>query len=1306
MATILLSAAGAALGGSVGGTVLGLSMATAGRFAGASMGRVIDQRLLGQGSDAIETGRVDRFRLTGAGEGEAVSRVFGRMRVGGQVIWASHFEEHTQKSGGGKGAAPRPTTQEYSYSVSLAVALCEGEISGVGRIWADGSEVSAVDLNLRVYPGSRTQLPDPKIEAVEGAGQVPAYRGTAYAVLEDLDLSQFGNRVPQFTFEVMRPDFEYDGGADEEPAHAIRGVALMPGTGEYALATDPAVFDFGLGASRTANVNSPSGKTDFETSLDQLTQELPNCGATSLIVSWFGDDLRCGNCAVQPKVEQAEHDAEDMPWQVAGVSREQALIVPAADGRPVYGGTPSDISVVQAITRLNDLGQKVMFYPFLLMEQVAGNTLTDPWTGEEGQPFLPWRGRITGALAPGLEGSSDGTAMAEAEVAAFFGTVRAADFAIAEGQVTYSGPDEWSYGRFILHCAALCVAAGGVDAFCIGSEMRGLTQLRGAEGGFPAVAQLRQLAAEVRSLLGAQTRIGYAADWTEYFGYQPQDGSGDVYFHLDPLWADPEIDFIGIDNYMPLSDWRDGEAHADAEWGAIYNLDYLRANIEGGEGYEWYYHSQEAELAQIRTAISDGAYDEPWVYRYKDIRGWWSNPHHERIGGVRAADATNWVPGSKPIWFTELGCAAVDKGTNQPNKFLDPKSSESSLPKYSTGRRDELIQMQYLRAMYGYWGAPENNPVSEEYGGAMIDMSHSFVWAWDARPYPFFPSNAELWSDGENYPKGHWLSGRGSGRSLASVVTEICRLGGVRDIETTQLFGYVRGYVVADVSDARSALQPLMLRYGFDAIERDGVLVFRTRNGKANWTLSADAFASTDELSGTVEATRAGESDLAGRVRLRFVQADGDYDTVAEEAVLPDEATHAVSSSEVPLVMTRGEGRQVVERWLSEARIARDSVKFALPPSALNVGAGDVLSIEDGGTKGLFRVDRAEIGTSQLIEAVRIDTESYRPVDMEEDTATMRAFSSPVPVFPLFMDLPMLSGDEVPYAPHLAATADPWPGSVAIYGAPQDANYELLGTTTARATIGQTETVLLRADPGRYDRGDALQVRLAHGSVESIGEEALLAGGNLAAIGDGTPENWELIQFQMAELIDTDTYLLSGRLRGQRGSEANMPDAWPAGSYFVLLDGVPKQLDLASSTRGLARHYRVGAARRGYDDPSYKHFALAFSGVGLKPYAPVHMKALRDVGGDLALSWVRRTRVDGDSWDALEVPLGEESEAYLVRVLSAGQVVREISVSNPEWMYSAAEQALDGVEAPFEVSVAQVSAPYGAGYFGALTITA
>ncbi|WP_246525532.1 phage tail protein [Thalassovita aquimarina] len=644
-----------------------------------------------------------------------------------------------------------------------------------------------------------------------------------------------------------------------------------------------------------------------------------------------------------------------------------------------------------------------------------------------------------------------------------------------------------------------------------------------------------------------------------------------------------------------------------------------------------------------------------------------------------------------------MGCASIDKGTNQPNKFVDPKSSESVLPHYSDGRRDELIQMQYLRALLGYWGEAANNPVSGQYGGRMLDMSRAYVWAWDARPYPAFPRNTELWSDAENYARGHWINGRGSARSLASVVTEICRRAGVSEIDTSALHGHVRGYHQKDAAEARSALQPLMLRYGFDAIERDGVLVFRSRTGMTDWALGQNALAVNDELPYSTEAHCAAQSEMAGRVRLRFVEADADFETVAEESVLPDVETHAVAASEIPLAMTRAEGRQVVERWLSEARLARDSVRLALPPSALGIGAGDVIELPGDGPAGTYRVDRVEYRASQIVEAVRIDPESYRPAEFTEETSPVTPFFAPAPVLPLFLDLPLLRGDEPPHAPHMAVTATPWPGSVAVYHAAADSDYDLLSTQEARAIIGMTETALVRARPGLWDRGSRLQVRLASGSLESRPRQQILAGSNLAAIGDGTVENWELVQFRDARLVDDNTYLLTNLLRGQLGSDAAMPESWPEGSYFVLLDNAVTQLGLASASRNLARHYRIGPARRGYDDPSYRHYQLAFAGIGLRPYAPVHLRAEPAGTGDVTLRWIRRTRVGGDSWDGLEVPLGEEQELYLVRILAGAQVLREETVASAEWTYASAAIAEDGGLSGLVAEVAQVSATYGAG---------
>src|SRR5690606_12040800 len=216
----------------------------------------------------------------------------------------------------------------------------------------------------------------------------------------------------------------------------------------------------------------------------------------------------------------------------------------------------------------------------------------------------------------------------------------------------------------------------------------------------------------------------------------------------DPLWASADIDAVGIDNYMPAADWRDGEDHADAvDWDGPYDVGYLRANIAGGEGLDRYEPSDPDRVDGIRAPIADGAYGEHWVWRFKDLVNWWSNPHHDRPGGGRSATPTAWVPEGKPIWFTELGCGAVDKGANQPNVFGDPKSSESDRPHSSSGAADALTQRQFLRAHLMHWSDPDANPESGVYSGRMVDAGRIYPWAWDARPYPAFPANLEAWSD-------------------------------------------------------------------------------------------------------------------------------------------------------------------------------------------------------------------------------------------------------------------------------------------------------------------------------------------------------------------------------------------------------------------------------------------------------------------------------------------------------------------------------------------------------------------------------
>jgi hypothetical protein len=1296
MATIVLGAAGSAIGASIGGSLLGATSAAWGRAIGASVGGVIDQRLSGTQNHLVENGKIESFRLQSGIEGAPVGRAYGRNRLAGQIIWTGEFHENKSSSstGGGKfDTKPTVTTEAYTYSVSVALALCEGEILKIGRVWADGVEVSKNDLPMTVYTGSDDQEPDATIAGIVGLDLTPAFRNTAYVVFDELELTQFGNRIPQFNFEVFRQAAPR--AVDIEPLNdLINGVALMPGSGEYVLATTPVNYSNEFGSNQSANVHTNRGGTDVEHAIEDLRQELPQNGSVLLVASWFGDDLRCSECEIVPKVEQSETEGAEMPWSVSGQSRGQASIVSQEDDRPVFGGTPCDQSILEGIAEITNRSQNIVFYPFIMMDIQENNGLVDPWGHGFEQPVIPWRGRITASLAPGVSGSPDKTASVRAEVDAFFGAASVADFETTDIGVNYHGPAEWSYRRFILHYAHLCAKAGGVNAFCLGSELRGLTSLRDESNLFPVVEQLIALAQDVRAILGAGVKIGYAADWSEYFGYQPADGSGDLFFNLDSLWADENIDFVGIDNYMPLSDWRDEVDHLDASWGHIYNQEYLKSNIEGGEGYDWYYANSQDRDMQTRTPITDGAYDEPWVYRYKDVRNWWSRWHFNRVGGVRGSDPTPWNPELKPIWFTELGFPAVDKGTNQPNVFIDPKSSESASPYYSNLENDPQLQQSGLRAVLEYWRDDANNPISSVYSGKMIETERTHIWAWDARPWPDFPLRDEVWSDGENYELGHWLSGRMGGDQLARIVAEICECSGVDDYDVSALNKVVNGFWVKGGTTGREALQTLMAVYEFDCVESEGVLHFKHTDVLDAFEIDKQQLVDSGE--DLFSVSRNSDDVKIDHVSLGFWNSDQNYQFSQLEARHADVTMPSQMRLEFPLVLRNSEASIAVQKILLNQHSGRERVTFAVPLSHVSLTVGDLVSLESLGLFGRYKIAAIEEHSYRIIEAARIVPQNNIKSAAVNTSGVLPDVVAANPLFARFMDLPIMKVGDNAVAPFVALTASPWPGGGVVYTSKDGENFEIDYATFGPSIVGRTLTELIQSGAHRWSQS-SLIVKVSGGELSSVSENSILGGGNLAAIRSTIGGEWELFQYQYATLDANGDYVLTRLLRGQFGTDAFIPEVHEIGSEIVFLNDDIGQLAATDAEYGDERTVRYGASNLAISDQNFTSEILSFNGLGLRPFSPVHLKGRVDGSGNTIITWIRRTRALGDFWSASEVPLFETLEEYNISIWQNDVLVRNTTSPHPSYVYTVVEQAADNVIGNITVSVSQSSEIYGLG---------
>lgn len=1312
MATLALSSIGSSIGAGVLPGFGSLSGAALGQAAGAIAGRYVDQALLATSGQKkpVEGPRLSELDVTTSTEGRPIPRVYGRVRVSGDMIWATRFEEEiitrTQSSGagtagkGGGASTSKTTRTEYRYYANFAIALAEGEITRLGRVWANGNDLNLADYTYRLYKGDESQLPDSLIESREGNGNAPAYRGLAYIVFERMPLKSFGNRIPQLSFEVFRSldDFEQQ----------IEAVCLIPSAGEYVYEPQELTRDLGSGVTRPENTHTHQGRSDWHVSLDQLQQEIPDLTNLSLFVSWFANDLRAEYCQVRPGVDNRDKVIMGRTWSVAGESRASAHLISLDEGRAAYGGTPSDETIINAIADLNEREINVTFTPFILMDIPQGNNLPDPWTGTSGQPQYPWRGRITVNPAPGTLGGVDKTENALSQLSAFMGAASPDDFTIQGNDVIYDGPTEWSLRRMVLHYAFICKAAGGVDTFVIGSELKSLTPVRDEENDFPFVEALITLAGDVKAILGSETKVTYAADWSEYFGHQPSDGSGDVYFHLDPLWASSDIDAIGIDCYWPLSDWRTGGQHLDAQNGKrLYDLDYLQANINGGEGFDWYYASAQDREDQLRTPITDGA-GKPWVFRYKDIRSWWSNQHYNRPGGVEEGTPTLWVPESKPIWFMETGCPAVHFGSNQPNLFIDAKSSESGLPYFSDGSRDDYIQRRYITAFKQYFtpsalGFEEaNNPLSSLYSGRMVDPERIYIYTWDARAYPAFPANQEIWGDGENWLRGHWLNGRTGAISLTSLIESLMQDYEFTRYNTPTLNGIIEGYLIDNLMSAREALQPLELAFFFDSFESGSTIKFRHRAvGGVVQTLTLDDLAEQQGERSLYELTRRQETELPRAAKVSFLDANHSYRQRTVEGLQSLGRSKRVATASLPIVMDAEKVQSIANKWVQESWIAREEAHLSLSLKHLALEPSDMIELDLGGNPKLMRITEINDQQSRHLECLSIEPAIY-----EDTVANSKLPENPLPEIygptnAFFIDLPNLSansgGSDPGYEGLIAAYQDPWPGEVAFYRSPEEANFILNQTITVPARVGALINDLQSGPQGRWDYASRIMVELNNGELSASTRLSVLGGDNQAAIRHDQGL-WEIIQFQTATLVNESQYELSGLLRAQLGTNDALTAKASTGAPFLMLDEAVRPVIMSLDAIGLEHFWRFGPSPYAIGHPAYQTTQTAFTGRGLRPFSPVHLKGIA-IGQDLKVSWKRRTRLGGDSWSARDVPLGEAVELYEVEIMNGTTPVRTVKCETPHYIYTNAEQITDwGAPQPsYHMRVYQLSEIYGRG---------
>jgi hypothetical protein len=155
-----------------------------------------------------------------------------------------------------------------------------------------------------------------------------------------------------------------------------------------------------------------------------------------------------------------------------------------------------------------------------------------------------------------------------------------------------------------------------------------------------------------------------------------------------------------------------------------------------------------------------------------------------------------------------------------------------------------------------------------------------------------------------------------------------------------------------------------------------------------------------------------------------------------------------------------------------------------------------------------------------------------------------------------------------------------------------------------------------------------------------------------------------------------------------------------------VLDGAVIQIAGALAERNVARFYKWGPSVLSQSDPSWQQQTFTTRCVGLMPWSPVQVAGSRNAGGDLTITWIRRTRFGGVWTDGTDVPLNEETEKYEVDILNGATVVRTIAVTNTSATYTAAQQVTDfgSVQSAITVKVYQISGTVGRGRAASATL--
>lgn len=425
--------------------------------------------------------------------------------------------------------------------------------------------------------------------------------------------------------------------------------------------------------------------------------------------------------------------------------------------------------------------------------------------------------------------------------------------------------------------------------------------------------------------------------------------------------------------------------------------------------------------------------------------------------------------------------------------------------------------------------------------------------------------------------------------------------------------------------------------------------------------LSSDGPAQT-----AIGRTRAARQATA--LTLRYYEPDRDYQPGLRRAGVS--ATGRARQVDVPFVMTAPIAQQRADQLLRSEQGAVERIELRTAVLDFDMLPGRLVTI--GGVSGKWRVQHWQwsadgvgltlVSQRELAAPAASSVDPGRSVNAPDDgigPTSFALFDLPSP-----MDRPMA-------ASHIALAAagqsSGWRGAQ-VYRLEADGSLgDALDFLRVSATLGQVLNAPGPGTPLLRDDRNFITVQLVRDgpfALTNADDEALSRGANMAMVGG------EAIQFARVQPMGDSMFRLSGLWRGRGGTEDRIADH-AVGESFVMVN----------ESLGLANPAMVGpglgfsAAAQGRDDALPVEAHLATHGRAVMPLSPVHGRCRDDGSGGIIVEWLRRSR-NGFAWrDNLDVPLGEESEAYRVSIVADGTPIAERACAGPSISIGAADLA-------------------------------